>query len=46
MDFFLVSLRVRQAVAYLIDVSYTDTLERNFLKRAGLGIGARSLLHG
>jgi hypothetical protein len=34
MDFFGVSLQVRQAVAYLMDVSYTDTLDRNFLTRA------------
>jgi len=33
-DFFGVSLWVRQAVADLIDVSYTDTLKRKFLKRA------------
>ena len=38
MDFFLVSVRVRQVVAYLLDVSYTDTLERNFLQRAVQGL--------
>jgi hypothetical protein len=46
MDFFEVSLRVRQAVAYLMDVSYTDTLDAELPEAGGLGIGARSAPHG